>query len=1584
MGIRRSPTLLFRAAWLAALLLWAAPAATIAAPLAVADPVATRLAALHLPEPLVATGATDAAEDAALFTAASNYQRRAKVDDFSTLTGFLDSHPHSGWRVAVLTDLGIDYRRYGYFSRALAAWSEAWREGKNATGRPVRALVDRTVGELLQLYSQFGYRDRLAALLDEIGNRPVGGPATELLQHGRETLWVMQNDPKHLYICGPTALKMLLLAQHRQYSEVDFLNWVRADGPRGTSLAKVASLAQRAKTSLIPVFWKSGEPVPVPSIVHWRVGHFAAIVGAGNGRYEVRDPTLGRQELWVTQAALDAEASGYFLVPENAARIGAWRRVDASEAGRVWGAGYTNNTSGNPNCGMCGYDINEQKVSLHLTDTPVGYAPPKGPAAQVMLIYAQRDQNQPAIFGFFNVSQKWTLNWLSYVTDEPGSPGSNVTRLLRDGSLYSYSGFDPGSGRFAAQEDDASVLQLISANPITYKRFARDGSIEVYAQSDGGTTTRNVFLSQLIDPQGNTVTLGYGTLNGHVRLVSLTDAAGRKTSFTYGSSLSPLLITRITDPFGRSAVLTYDADGRLASITDVLGLTSRFTYDTSSLINSLTTPYGTSQFAYGGSGNRRFLNIIDPLHYAEREETFQPAPIPDSEPSYEVPKGMTGLTNQFLVYRDSFHWNRHQYAVAGCTPNGGCNYGDAQITHFTHDAADIGLEWDTVESRKEPLENRVWYTYPGQPAGHISGTFDQPNAIGRVLDDGETDLTQFQYNAFGNPTQYVDPVGRTTTLTYAINNIDIASVAQTVAGTPQTIASYTYNSQHRPLTYTDAAGQTTHYTYNGAGQLTSVTDPLGETTSYRYNSTGDLTTVVNADGQPAATFTYDAFDRVASYTDSQGWKVEYAYDAADRLTQATYLDGTSEQYTYDRLDLASYTDRQKQRWSYSHDADRRLVAVTDPLGNGTKYAYFEDGTLKSLTDSNGHTTSWDVDLESRPVAKHYADGTETTYTYEITTSRLKSATDALGQTRNYQYTLDDRLAGIGYQNAVNPTPTVAYTFDPDFPRLVSMTDGTGTTSYSYVPIGKLGALRLQQDTGPLPNSKIAYAYDALGRVASRTVGGAPPETFQYDKIGRLVGHTDALGSFTVAYLGETPQPVLRQLLKSAVGPVSTAWNYLPSSGDRRLKTIVNGHNGEREFDYVTTAENLISSIAERKSGATQQTWSLGYDRDYRLFSATASNQGKFGYAHDAAGNITSFVGQTGTKTATYSNTDELAALGGKKFTYDPNSNLLTDGAHTFSWDAENRLVGIAYAADPRKRTSFAYDGLDRRVTIATANAGKTTTEHFVWCGSRICQSRSSPSVILRNYYDEGETAPAAEQLLYYGPDQLGSVRDAYLVSGKLGSAVEAFDYDPYGNLVSPPPSDTTPDFRFAGMFFHADSGLYLTQYRAYEPPTARWLSRDPLGEVAGSNLYSYAAGDPVNLRDVLGLETAAPSCTGTAYSASTISLAGAGMINGASIINPLGGADLASAMTISTQIQKHLNRLQNEQWKILQNEQTKLFEIQQNIWWYVPKIARPAPTPPPVRPHLHFIISPTPTVVPFHPRSWTPAPPPAGAFINLQ
>jgi RHS repeat-associated protein len=74
------------------------------------------------------------------------------------------------------------------------------------------------------------------------------------------------------------------------------------------------------------------------------------------------------------------------------------------------------------------------------------------------------------------------------------------------------------------------------------------------------------------------------------------------------------------------------------------------------------------------------------------------------------------------------------------------------------------------------------------------------------------------------------------------------------------------------------------------------------------------------------------------------------------------------------------------------------------------------------------------------------------------------------------------------------------------------------------------------------------------------------------------------------------------------------------------------------------------------------------------------------------------------------------------------------------------------------------------------------------------------------------------------------VREAAVVVSGSPAAPQTSDYDPYGNPIQTPPTAPLTDFRYAGMFYHADSGLYMTQYRVYDPRTARWISRDPISE----------------------------------------------------------------------------------------------------------------------------------------------------------
>ena len=123
----------------------------------------------------------------------------------------------------------------------------------------------------------------------------------------------------------------------------------------------------------------------------------------------------------------------------------------------------------------------------------------------------------------------------------------------------------------------------------------------------------------------------------------------------------------------------------------------------------------------------------------------------------------------------------------------------------------------------------------------------------------------------------------------------------------------------------------------------------------------------------------------------------------------------------------------------------------------------------------------------------------------------------------------------------------------------------------------------------------------------------------------------------------------------------------------------------------------------------------------------------------------------------------------------------------------------------------------------------------------------------RLYYPEGEVWPQGGTRLYYSTDQLGSVRDVLVAQN--GARVAAYDYDAYGNPTSSM-GRVSVDFRYAGMFYHQASNLYLTQYRAFNPKTARWLSRDPIEEEGGLNLYGYVGGNPASWIDPLGLKYA--------------------------------------------------------------------------------------------------------------------------------
>jgi RHS repeat-associated protein len=941
-------------------------------------------------------------------------------------------------------------------------------------------------------------------------------------------------------------------------------------------------------------------------------------------------------------------------------------------------------------CGaMAVASLDRFQAGVSISDAPVGYTPPIGRDMHFQVTYHQRLSNQPSTFNFSNLGQKWSFNWLSYISGGPTNGLLSATYFEPGGSQYTYGGYQEttppsGLGVYAYQGDftDNQGWNLATLhyrqNPERYERWLPDGTVEVFGQGVGTSPNRLFFLTSITDPQGNVTALTYDPVAanaGNAVLTTVTDPLGKQLVFGYEDTSDPLKITKVTRTTdGLSAKFGY-ASGELTSSTDTIGITSTFNYTSgTSFISSMTTPYGTTTFSSTDGSGFLEADMTNPLGQNERveyQESLSTSLVAASDSSAPSATGLT-IDNSTLNLHNSFYWSRRAMADAAAgsiaTDSAGF-YALAQASHW----AESSLGSIPVPlSAKKPLEGRVWYNYPGQPDDdHVevtaSGAMVQPSVTARLLDGGATQASFAGYNSNGMITQSIDPVGRTTNYNYATNGIDLLTVKQTSGGGSggDLLSTMTYNGQHEPLTIIDASDQTTTLTYNTPGQLLTRTVVVGgsnQTTTLAYNANGYLSSVTGPVTGATTSYTYDAAGRVQTVTDSEGYVISTAYDNLDRPTVTTYPDSahTTDQTVYNKLDVAKTIDRQGRVTTNQYDAIRELLQTTDPLGRATKYTWCTCGGLSTLTDANGNVTTWGLDEQGRVTSKTYADSSAIDYVYQTNTSRLSTMTDARGSVATYAYNVDNTLSGTTYSpgSGVATTPNVSFTYDSVYNRVTAMTDGTGTTSYSYNPINAaLGAGRLSSVSVPIAGgtAAVTYAYDELGRVVTRDVDHSTTDANNvgttFDALGRVTGVSNALGAFTYAYVDETSR------LSSVTYPTGTGgtghsmitnYSYYGNTGDQRLEEIQNLKYTTQlsQFDYTYNAVGTIATWTQQADSSTAVVNTLSYDGADQLVNAVQSGGGSASnaYHYDPAGNRLAEVTGSGTTAGQFNNLNQLTGL----------------------------------------------------------------------------------------------------------------------------------------------------------------------------------------------------------------------------------------------------------------------------------------------------------------------------------------------------
>jgi RHS repeat-associated protein len=285
------------------------------------------------------------------------------------------------------------------------------------------------------------------------------------------------------------------------------------------------------------------------------------------------------------------------------------------------------------------------------------------------------------------------------------------------------------------------------------------------------------------------------------------------------------------------------------------------------------------------------------------------------------------------------------------------------------------------------------------------------------------------------------------------------------------------------------------------------------------------------------------------------------------------------------------------------------------------------------------------------------------------------------------------------------------------------------------------------------------------------------------------------------------------------------------------------------------------------------------------------------YQYDSVGTRTSEVnalrGIAG-RTFNYDDEDHLLTAGDTTYQYDVNGYLTTKTAGTeapyevtsYSYSSRGELLNVTL---PDSRLiEYVHDPLGRRIA---KSVNGVITEKYLWQGLTrlLAVYDASDNLVMRFLYADSRIPVAMEQgaaVYYLSYDQVGSLR---VVADGSGNVVKRIDYDSFGNIITDTNASFEIPFGFAGGLHDRDTGLVRFGFRDYDPDTARWTAKDPIGFLGGDiDLYGYCLNDSVNWVDPLGLRLT----PGERAAVATIS-AVAGFVGSIVAPGPLGGAAAA-------------------------------------------------------------------------------------------
>lgn len=707
------------------------------------------------------------------------------------------------------------------------------------------------------------------------------------------------------------------------------------------------------------------------------------------------------------------------------------------------------------------------------------------------------------------------------------------------------------------------------------------------------------------------------------------------------------------------------------------------------------------------------------------------------------------------------------------------------------------------------------------------------------------------------------------------------------------------------------ASQRTEYD-PGNGRIIATWDKANRQTAYEYYPSTHLNAgrLWNQTLNSRKTyFEYNARGDLIRTWGDQPYPQEYVYDDLGQLIELrTFRTGTfSGSATWPGAGVAA----DSTRWIYD-PASGLLLEKTDALGRGQRFAYHTNSLVRTRTSARGivatyaYNNFWDL------TRIDYSDGTPSVQFGNYNRSgQPRSVTDATGS-RTLVYDAAGRLESDRGETGLFQGLTVRQHFDPRYGRDWLRLEGASTplqVDFSYNPAngrleivtaGTLRAVygyqsnsdRVQTVThrdGGIDRLMTVQDWE-LGfrlRSISHQAGGLVVGSFsrRFDAANRCDQQTSNDGS-TWGYAYNNRDELLSAARKWPDGTfvAGQLFEYRYDNAGNRTLTAAGGDSSGGALRWTSCTADALNRMASRAvSGTVDIIGRATASTPVAINGQTATRWNDYFHGTVQAANSTGPVQQSVSVSLTGSTESAAGSIlvppAQENFSYDTDGNQSADGLWTYGWDAENRLIWIesqsALPAGARKRLEFTYDYLGRRVRKLvqtwTGSAFQAAGElKFVYDGGRLLAELTPSNQLVRSYtwgLDQSGTeegAGGAGGLLsintYQATDPVQMVMSdgggniCGLVSAQDGRVSARYEFGPFGELLraSGPMARAIP-LGWSSKYLDSETDLVYYGQRYYSPSTGRWLSRDPIEEDGGLNLYGFVGNDPVNRIDAWGL-----------------------------------------------------------------------------------------------------------------------------------